>query len=555
MLKSFYQTNKKTIFIILGLFSLFMLFFYGLNSYYLIDVDETRYVSMAREMLERKNWHTLFLNGNYFFEKPPLYFWILAVMFKFFGGASEFIARFSMALIATFGVGYLYYFAQKTVSKTFGVISALILSTTLFYLMLSHIAILDIVLSVFIITSILSGFLVLFVQEKNRKYCWFLAYLFSGLAIMAKGIPGLAIPALTLFFVFLATKNLKELFKPTNLLMGIIILSAIVLPWHIIMCKMYGSLFIDEYFIKHHLSRFVNSENLGRKQPFLFYVPIIIGGIFPWTFVLVSYLIKAFKNGVKKIKGELITSVFNTQTNQEKVIMLSWIWIAVVFFFFSISSTKLPTYILPIFAPCALLLANYWNNYIYNNEHNKSFKYTNLSLSIFLFLGAIALLIVPMFLKGEIAFQLRELSVFVITFFTLIGFLLLYLDKNKKKEELFALHILLAVLIVFVCIKDVTQIVISGGENQLIEYAQFVKKIPNAKLYTYNFGVRPSVLYYYGKKVEFLTETNDIVKQNLENELSSATPVYVIVKNKNNDFDLKYSKIIKEGTKYSLLSN
>ena len=65
MLKAFYLKNKKTIFLILGLFSLFMLFFYGLNSYYLIDVDETRYVAMAREMLERKNWHTLFLNGNY----------------------------------------------------------------------------------------------------------------------------------------------------------------------------------------------------------------------------------------------------------------------------------------------------------------------------------------------------------------------------------------------------------------------------------------------------------------------------------------------------------
>ena len=75
--------------------------FWGLNFYPLIDVDETRYVAMARDMFNSKDFMTLFLNGQYFFEKPPLYFWQECMSFALWGKIDEWTARFPVALLGS----------------------------------------------------------------------------------------------------------------------------------------------------------------------------------------------------------------------------------------------------------------------------------------------------------------------------------------------------------------------------------------------------------------------------------------------------------------------
>lgn len=555
MIFEFYEKHRKSIIAISAIFALFMLFFYGINTYPLIDVDETRYVTMAREMLERKNWLTLYFNGEYFFEKPPLYFWILSFGFKILGVVSAFTARFFVALTALFGVFYTYYFVRKTVSYKIALVSAAILSTNLFYLLLSHIAILDMFLSVFIMSSIFSGFLTLYVKEENKKYFWWLAYLFSGLAVMTKGIPGVAIPAMTLFFGFWATKNLKELFKPAYIFSGILILFLITAPWHFIMLKIHGSDFYNMYIIKHHLARFIDSASLGRKKPFLFYVPIIFAAVFPWTFILVAYLVKAINNLNKKLKSNILKTFLVKESNLDIITVFCWIYVGVTFMFFSVASTKLPTYILPLLAPMSILLGGYWSQYLWENKNNKGISKANTIFAIFIFIAAIALLVIPSYIDPYYAIQIKQMNVFVVPFFWLFASLFLYFNQNKERETLFCLYIVFMIVSIYVCVKDVTKLVINGGQNQLMEYAQFVKRMPDAKLFTYDFGVRPSVAYYFGKKVQFFSEVNDSVKENLKNELSSNTPVYVIVKNKNYNDDFENVKVIKKGSKYTLISN
>ena len=555
MIYEFYEKYKKTILIISGLIAIFMLFFYGISSYVLIDVDETRYVAIAREMLERKNWLAPYFNGEYFFEKPPLYFWMLMLSFKFFGFVSEFSARIFIVLTSLFGVLYTYILVRKIISHRVAVIASAILSTSFFYLLLSHIAIIDIVLSVFIMSSIFSGFLTLYVQDKNKKYFWWLAYMFSGLAVLAKGIPGVALPSMILFFIFLITKNLKELFKPINIIPGIVIFLLFTLPWHIAMLKMYGRLFFDTYVIKHHIARFLDSENLGRKQPFLFYVPVIFTAVFPWSFVLVAYIVKAIKSIGTKIKNNIFNTFIDKSMNFDSITVFCWIYIGVTFIFFSTASTKLPTYILPMLAPLSILMGIYWYQYLYENKNNKGISKANTIFAVFLVLAAIGLLIAPAYLKDFLSLQIKQLNVFVVPFLLLFSGLFLYFTKNKERETVFCLYIVFMIFTIYVCVKDVTKIVVNSGENQLIEYAQFVKRMSDAKLFTYDFGVRPSVAYYFGKKVQFFSEVNDSVKENLKNELSSNQPIYVIIKNSNYNSDFEDVKVIKSGSKYTLLSN
>ena len=136
------------LFTILGLCILFyFIFFHNIWAYALMDVDETRYVSMAEDMYRSKNFLTLYLNHQYFFEKPPLYFWGECLSFAIFGKINEFTARFPVALYGTLSCFLTYFMGRKLVSRTYGVVAALIQATSMEFLILAKFAILDIVVS------------------------------------------------------------------------------------------------------------------------------------------------------------------------------------------------------------------------------------------------------------------------------------------------------------------------------------------------------------------------------------------------------------------------
>ena len=157
--------KHQEIFTLLGLGVLFyFIFFHNIWAYALMDVDESRYVSMAKDMFNTKDFLTLYLNKEFFFEKPPLYFWGECLSFALFGKITEFTARFPVALYGTL-CGFLTYFmGRKIVSRTYGVVSALILATSLEFLILSKFAILDIVVSTCVWFSLCFGMLTFFCE-------------------------------------------------------------------------------------------------------------------------------------------------------------------------------------------------------------------------------------------------------------------------------------------------------------------------------------------------------------------------------------------------------
>ena len=95
-------------------------YFFNLGNYPLMDVDETRYVSMAKDMFSTRDFLTLYLNNEYFFEKPPLYFWGECLSFAVFGKITEATARFPVALYGTLCCFLTYILGSKIVSKSYG---------------------------------------------------------------------------------------------------------------------------------------------------------------------------------------------------------------------------------------------------------------------------------------------------------------------------------------------------------------------------------------------------------------------------------------------------
>lgn len=543
-MKNFIQKYQST-FIFTGLLLVcFFIYFFGIGSYPLMDVDETRYVSMARDMFNSKDFLTLYLNGEYFFEKPPLYFWSECLSFGLFGHVNEFAARFTVAFYALVITVLVYFIGKKIVSEKFGIISALILATMIEFTILSKYAILDIILASLVGCSVLFGFLTQFVKENNQKYFWWLFYLFSGLAVMAKGIPGFVIPFGTMFFVSVFNKTFKKIFKPSFIIPGILIFSLIVLPWHIIMLKMHNPLFFSEYIMKHHINRFFSSSEICREQPFYFYFLTLLWGIMPYTLsVLAVGLTKIFK--WEKID-------FSNMTNERKFLWFNIIAFAFTLIFFSLSSTKLITYILPVYIFIAYVIGFIWMEYIYEDKYTKQINISSYIIGAIFLVVSIVAIFMKYFLPEQIYLDIVELKWFSIILLFLTGFALFFFTKKKQKSAVLATFIAFVTILSAFGTRIFYNFNYKFGQNDLMQFARQEKQLGH-KLYVVNKPRKYSVLYYGGdveyivlkKKTPILKKSNTIFDKN-----SSA-----IISNKDyNKLSNKYNiKIIERKRKYSLV--
>lgn len=527
------------LFTILGLLVIcYFVFFFNIGNYALMDVDETRYVSMARDMFNSKDLLTLYLNGEYFFEKPPLYFWGECLSFAIFGKVNEFSARFPVCLYGTMCTFLLYFAGKKIVSRRFGFISAIILATTLEFVMLAKFAILDIVVTTCIGFSVMFGFLTQFVKDENKKYFWWLFYLFSGLAVMAKGIPGFVVPFAVMFFVTLFNKTFKQTFRPQYIIPGILLFLLVVLPWHIVMFKIHNPLFYDEYIIKHHLNRFFSSSEIHRKQPFYFYFLTILWGLIPWVFSAIAVVIAKLKY-LKNIS-------FENLNNRQKYFWFNAIAFIVTMLFFSASKTKLITYILPVYFFTSCLIAYIWENFIYNSENKKA-----INISVYIFgsvciLASIAALFMKFYLPEQLYTDILSLKWFCIILIGIFGISGIVFAKKNCPKLIFTSYVLFMMIISAFGTKMFYDFDYKFGQNDLMNFAHYAKE-NNKKIAVLNQPRKYSVLYYYGDKVHYISD-KDLKKKLAKNSV-------IIVRNKQiSDIEknVKFDTIL-VGRKFSLV--
>ncbi len=486
-------------------------YFYHIGSYPLLDLDETRYVDMAKNMFNTKDFLTLYMNGDYFFEKPPFFFWLECFSFKLLGEISEFSARLPIILLSLLPVGFLIFLAKKVKNAKFAIITAMTLLTSLEYIFMTKMAILDSVLTSLTACSLLAYFCTFFVESKNKKYFWVLTYLFSGFAVLAKGIPGVAIPAIVVAVSTVIFKTYKETFKYS---WGILIFLLVTLPWHVIMLKMYPDLFYREYIWKHHILRFLGSDVIHRNQPWYFYIITLLWGLFPHIFILLSQATK-----LKNLK-------IKTENNYSKFLMLNLVAIAVILVFFSVSGAKLITYVLPIYPFVAVIIGDIWYKYLSGGEKN-----THLSILIlnsFLTIATVCMIFIGLILPSEIylPFQRIQLTSLLI-FIPFVAMNWFFIFKKKKLKLFLSIVIFMALLAGFT-MPFVYQFNYHFGQNDLMYFAKIAKE-KNCTISTYLTGQKYSLSFYGNQShIDFQTE-EDI--DWLKNELSKNDHI-VIIRNK-----------------------
>ena len=338
-IKQFYSDSPERFYLILlGLLS-FIFLFVGMGAYPLVDVDETRYAVMSRDLLHH-NWNFLMLNGVPFIEKPPLYFWITAFSIKLFG-FHEYAIRLPMSILATLTVFFTYYIGKKIKTPKFGFYAATIMMANVFFIMLTRVAIIDMVFTALLTWTLYFGLLTEFVKDNNKKWCWTAFYLCMSFAFLAKGLLAIVFPCAIIGIHRIINKSVKEIFKPQYILSGLVLFLLINLPWHLAMYKEYGFEFIWVYFILHHFERLVNADALGKTRPFLYFIPVFFVGFLPWSLHFIGAIVDFFKKKMFK----------------DKYVLFFAIYFIIIFGLFSVASGKLPTYVLPAVPPAAFLTA------------------------------------------------------------------------------------------------------------------------------------------------------------------------------------------------------
>lgn len=340
-------SKPKTLLLLAGLAVLsFYFLLYGTGARTLWDPDEGRYAEMVREMLALGNWVTPHFNNAAHLDKPPLYLWLGSLSSLIFG-LSEFSLRLVSALAGIGGIWITFLLGRRLFGFTAGLLSAAILVSSFGYIGTSRLISTDMTLCFWMTLSL---YLLLAYseekEEKKRAFYWAGAYVAMGFGFLTKGLIAFFFPVAILLLYFLFTRQIQKL-RELRVFKGLLLISAVALPW-LILVEAQNKGFFYQFFIEQHLLRFLTNTQ-DRSEEILFPFLMTVAGFSPWAFFLPSSLIVLFR----KRGGE--------SHARPKELWFLIVWSLFILLFFTFSSSKLPTYIVPMFPPLAILVGAFWS--------------------------------------------------------------------------------------------------------------------------------------------------------------------------------------------------
>jgi len=179
----------------------------GINRTSLMDPDESRYVRVVRNMMDRANYLEPWLDGRIYTDKPPLYFWLVAGSVRFFGWEHvQFAARIVSVFGAVLTLGVTYLIGRPLFDHLTGLIGGGLLLSTVMMIGCGKFVRMDIFLIFFIFAGLWAFLRGYRSQSKSRWYL--LMYPSFALATLTKGPVGLVLPGLIIVLFLVWRKDL-----------------------------------------------------------------------------------------------------------------------------------------------------------------------------------------------------------------------------------------------------------------------------------------------------------------------------------------------------------
>jgi 4-amino-4-deoxy-L-arabinose transferase-like glycosyltransferase len=308
----------------------------------LANPDEGRYSEISREMVAGRDWVTPRLNGLKYFEKPPLQYWAGAAALAAFGDF-EFAARLYTLLAGLATILLAGYTAARVGSTAEGLATMAALVASPYFFALAGVVTLDMGLTLWTTATFCAWMNAELVADDRARRRWMLAaWAAMALAVLSKGLVGIVIPAAGLALACVARSDFTPLAR-LEWTRGLAVFAAITVPWFVAV-SLANPEFAEFFFVHEHFNRFLTTTH-GRREPWWYFLPILAAGLLPWLFVLPAAIGHAWRSedlatGARPMRFALLFSAF-------------------VVVFFSVSGSKLPTYILPAFPAIAMVLGRY----------------------------------------------------------------------------------------------------------------------------------------------------------------------------------------------------
>ena len=335
--KQWFFTNIDPIFIIIIL-SFALIFFLNLANGPLWTSDEQTYSQWAYHMVKNGDYLTPYAFGSValWIGKPPFYTWLLALGYQAFG-VSNFVTRMWSPIFAALTMVCVYFLGREVSNRYVGLISSLLLGTSVLFYSFARHAMTDIVFVFFVVASVY--FFVLSEKNQGTLRPIALSGLFFGLALLTKQVEALLIPLIVVIYFAIYKKSLRFLFTKRFALFwgtGLIILA----PWLFYMFANFGNDFWNWFVVYCGFLRVINPLE-GHEGGYLFYFDYLVRNETIWAiFLPFAVGLCAYRFAFKKSKADTL--------------LVSWI--IVVFLIFSFAQTKLAWYILPAFPAFALAI-------------------------------------------------------------------------------------------------------------------------------------------------------------------------------------------------------
>jgi len=316
--------------------------------------DEGRYGEVGRWMLQSGDWLTPRLNGIPFFHKPPYLYWLEAISLATFG-VNEMALRLVPALHAGLMLGTLYLAARAISTELIARRSALMLGTSLAFLVGGQYVNHDMLVATWIGVAIWCFAFAFMAGAKPDATLARLGFVACALGMLSKGLIGIALPGLVILIWLLWTRQFKKiLYLPW--LSGLALFALIALPWFVIAQQKYPGLF-DYMFIGQQFNRYT-AATYNNPQPWWFYLLSVLLLLFPWVIFALN-----------QVRRQAIGAVAEVALVSKQWWSLCWIWVVAIIVFFSIPHSKLVGYVLPVMPPLALLSALGWQRAMANRAN------------------------------------------------------------------------------------------------------------------------------------------------------------------------------------------
>ena len=332
------QLHRSRPLVIFLLVAFCAVWFYALSARTLVPTDEGRYAEMGREMVVTNDWITPRLNGIKYFEKPPLQTWMNAATFKAFG-FGEWQARLWTGLCGLLGIALVALAGRRLYGGAVAFSAATVLASSFLWAALGHVNTLDMGLAGMMTVSLCS----LLIAQRNdaapaERRNWMLAcWAGMALAVLSKGLIGIVLPGAVLVFYTVLARD-WAIWRRLHLLAGLLLFFAITVPWFVLV-SLRNPEFAWFFFVHEHLQRFTSNVH-HRAGPLFYFVPILALGLMPWLGTLPQAMWNARRDSAAGFQPKILLGT----------------WAVFIFVFFSVSGSKLPSYILPIFPALALLI-------------------------------------------------------------------------------------------------------------------------------------------------------------------------------------------------------